>query len=439
VNRTPRKRKAPALLAALALCACHKGAAPPDALGNGAPPTDLHICPPLPSGDAGPAQGSGDGGDGGALVCPNVCGDLQVQGNWNAADAGVGNVQAVVDLSDEQVIFSDQGATVFQGGVAATVDATTTAWSGAGPLPATDGRGLWPVGIGTDGQLSRVTGSGLLERVSDRFGLLSDDVTGIASGGSSGDGGPEVAGFLVATDGGVRLAISNGTSLQRYDESPSALAGGAGKIAWLEGSAVKRLDPVSGTLEEWQLPGATALAVSAGGRLVAATAHALYAEAQTVNLNEVYRTQGTLHALTASGERFWFAADQRLGYLEATAVNRTTGAVVADGTRLFPASGGGVWGVSSGSATRYAAGGEEVVWEQLVLPTFARVCSQCHLPGGTSGIPMASLDAWKAEKDNIVKRVLVGLPDKPMPPKGTPILPTPAELDLIRCWVGTLQ
>ena len=407
-----------ALFVCGALSACGKSASlPAERTLDGRAPTTLAICP-ADAADAGSP----------AAACPSVCGDLKAQA-WNSANAAVGAVTALVELPDQTVVFGDQGATVFLGGVPASSDATNTHWQGAGALPAADGNGTWAVGVGQDGQLSRVNGSGLLERVSDRWGLLHDKVYAIAATGARG------AAFAVAG----QVAVSDGSTLQRFDVGGGQLAGGGGRLGWIEGGAVKRLDPVAGAVVKWPLSGAFAVAVSDSGRMIAATPHGLWEESATLALIQVYQTPATLHSLAASGERFWFVQDQQLGFLEGSRVERTQQAVADAATQLFTAPGGGVWTLGGGVPARYSAGGELATWQQLVLPTFARVCASCHLPGGTAGVTLSSLDDWKGRKDAIVQRVLQGVTDKPMPPKNAVLDITPAERNLIRCWVESVK
>lgn len=406
-----------ALGAALALCACANGAGPGgEALGDGRAPQTLQAC-------ASPDGGSAatDGG------CAAACTGLSPSQGWNAQGLDLGAAQAVLEEPELQVLFGAQGATVLAGGVVVSTDASITAWRGAALLPATDGRGTWAVGIDATGKLHRVTGAGALEPVSDRFGLGADAVqAAVALGG---------AWAAFALDG--VLAVSDGVQLVRHAASPLGLTGAAGRAAWIEGDKVRRYDPAADRLEGWTLPGVKRLAVTAGGRLLAATDDALYGEAQTLNLNLLYRSGGPrIVALAASGERGWFSVEGRLAAVEGTAVQRTAAAVVAPDAALAPALGGGVWALGAAGPRRFAAGGGELAaWQQSVLPVFARVCSACHLPGGSSGIPLASFEQWQEKRALIGQRVVQGLP-KPMPPEGAATTLTPAEKELVRCWVG---
>ena len=398
------------------LSACGGSAAPVSELqADGLPPAELKQC-----------QAAADAG----AACPVACPDLQPQLAWNSADAGTGKVTAVVELADEQVLFSDHGATVFLGGVPYATDPSVTAWRGAGRIPGPDGTGDWAVGISSDGALLRVNGAGLLVPASERFGLGQEKVIALAATGAG-------AGAAFALESG--LAVSNGAVVKRYDVHPLSLAGGGGKVAWTEAGAVRRLDPATGALDGWRLAGAQAVALSASGRMIAATAQGLWAESPTASLVQLYQTPINVHGLVATGERFWFAQGQQLGYLEGNEVVRTApAALLTDAAApIFAAEGSGVWTLASGTPLRWSAGGQLALWQQLVLPAFSRVCAACHLPAGTAGIPLASLGDWQVKKSQIQQRVFDAVSDKPMPPANATTTLTAAEKTALLCWLGT--
>jgi hypothetical protein len=390
---------------------------------SGQPPAELKQCQVAAA--AGGNAGATDG------TCPTSCPDLQGQAAWNSADAGTGAVTAVVELPDEQVLFGDQGATVFLGGLPFANDPTVTAWRGAGRIPGPDGTGDWAVGISGDGQLLRVGGAGLLVNVSDRFGLLQEKVVAVAATGG--------AGSAFALESG--LAVSDGATVRRYDVHALSLAGGGGKVAWSESGAVRRFDPATGTVDQWKLAGAVSVALSTSGRLIAATSGGLWGESPTANLVQIYQTNQEVHGLVATGERFWFGQGQQVGYLEGNRLVRTApGALLTDAAApLFGAEGSGVWTLTAGQPRRWSAGGQLALWQQLVLPAFSRVCSACHLPAGTAGIPLSSLGEWQALKTQIHDRVLSGTSDKPMPPVNATATLTAQEKASLQCWLGTQQ
>lgn len=412
-----RARAAAAIACAALLSACGGSAvAVAELQADGLAPAELRQC-----------QATADAG----AACPTACPDLQAQLGWNAADAGTGAVVAVVELAGEQVLFSDRGATVFLGGAPYASDPTTTAWRGAGRIPGPDGTGDWAVGISGDGALLRVDGAGLLVPIGGRFGLAQEKVVALAA-----TGGP---GAAFALESG--LAVSDGAVVRRYDVHPLSLAGGGGKVAWIEAGAVRRLDPSTGAMDGWKLAGAQAVALSASGRLIAATAHGLWAESPTASLVQLYQTPSNVHGLVATGERFWFAQGQQVGYLEGNQVVRSApGPLLTDGAApLFVAEGSGVWTLTAGSPRRWSAGGQLALWQQLVLPAFSRVCAACHLPAGTAGIPLASLGDWQAKKAQIQQRVFDVAADKPMPPANSATALAAADKASLLCWLGTQQ
>jgi len=76
---------------------------------------------------------------------------------------------------------------------------------------------------------------------------------------------------------------------------------------------------------------------------------------------------------------------------------------------LFASATGDVWVVSQGALSRYGVpvSGDEANWRKSVLPVYARVCSQCHGPGGSSGIDLSMYASWAARRQDIYSRVFV--------------------------------
>src|SRR5262249_41908170 len=157
-----------------------------------------------------------------------------------------------------------------------------------------------PVGIDAQGKLWRVRSTGVLEPISQRYGLAGDSVVALASLGSG----------YTAFALGTQLAISDGTKVTRYDANAGTLGGGQGRVAWIDGDLAKRFDPAHGTVESWRVPGARLLAMNEDGRIAAATSRQLYYESGTLNLNLVYTAApgATITSLTAAASRFWFVA-----------------------------------------------------------------------------------------------------------------------------------
>lgn len=80
-------------------------------------------------------------------------------------------------------------------------------------------------------------------------------------------------------------------------------------------------------------------------------------------------------------------------------------------------------------------GADQLLWQKTVLPIFTRLCSLCHLPGGTSGIDLSTYPHWVSRRALINQRVIVGKPS-PMPPAGAGQL-TADELAALMAWVAS--
>jgi mono/diheme cytochrome c family protein len=52
------------------------------------------------------------------------------------------------------------------------------------------------------------------------------------------------------------------------------------------------------------------------------------------------------------------------------------------------------------------------------LPIFERVCAKCHRPGGAARVDLSTVAAWRAERAELVHRVVE---THTMPPAGTPL------------------
>ena len=348
---------------------------------------------------------------------------------WDSSDGGVGNVEAVTELQENVYVFSDQGAQIFAGGTQLSVDSTVGAWTGAATIPAADGNGSWAVGLDQGGKLWQVRASGSLESISDRYGLSAEAVQGLAALGGS---------FTAFTLAGG-FAVSDGTTVTRYEGIGVAIAGAQGRAAWAQDGSVRRFDPAKGVLEQWSLPGVKLVTMNQEGRIAAATNTQLYYEFGTLDLNLAYSAAPgmAIDAVVGAGSRFWFATGGRLGVLEHGTVQRSKDAPAAAGFRLFGSPSGDAWLSSGGSLTRYSggAGGDFAKWQQTVLPIFSRVCSSCHLPTGTAGVDLASYERWKAKRALIYQRVVDHNPS-PMPPAGAGVTLSPEDLAAIKAWAG---
>jgi len=347
---------------------------------------------------------------------------------WNPSQAQIGRVSAVADTGSIVAVFGDSGATVLGSGAVVAVDRSVTDWASASTIAGADGSQRWIVGIDRRGHLHYLRGSSAFEDVSARYGL-----DGRAFHGASMLDASRVA-FLV--DGG--LAIADGRSVARYDALPPLLdiAGGGGRGAAIGAGLLVAFDPTFSTTRSYAMPGIAAVAVGGDGRIYAATRRALYAAKPDGELALVYDADGdTLHGLTASGAHVWFADGSELGVVEDDHVAETNGAHVPLDARLSSSSTGDVWVLSDGKLDRYARAEAEpalaTTWTTTLAPIFARVCSACHQPNGTSGTDLSTAEAWESERATIRDRVVL---TRTMPPQGHAL--SDADREAIGAWAG---
>ncbi len=348
---------------------------------------------------------------------------------WNATDGGVGKVQAVTENLDNVYVFSDQGVQTFAAGTPLTSDATVTAWAGAATIPAADGNGSWAVGLDSHGALWHVRATGEVEAISARYGLAGTALTDVE----------DLGGGLTAFGLASGVAVSDGQTVQRFDTGASRVAGGQGRAAWQQGDTVRRLDPVKGTVEQWHVPGAQLLAMNSDGRLAIATPTQIFRESGTLDLDTVYIAAPgtTISTLVAAGERFWFVVSGKLGVIDRNNVLRASAAGVPAGAKLVGSPSGDVWMLQNGQLTRLASAGsgDFAQWQQTVLPVFSRVCASCHLPAGTAGIDLSSYEKWTEKRKLIYQRVVDQQPS-PMPPSGSGVTLSDADLAAIKAWAS---
>lgn len=327
---------------------------------------------------------------------------------WNVSNTDTGHVSSVAEIADDVVVFGDKGALVFAGGALAMADMTVTAWQPvATSIPAADGTGTWLVAVSAAGRVLRLRGRTAMEDVSDRYGLLQSNVTGVASGGGQ---------FAVfSSDAGI--AISDGVTVHMLDGALSGLAASQHRAAGITPDGrVRVIDLQTRTATEYDANHPIAVAFDAAGMLWVETAHELYSELKGA-LEPVYQDHNVLHGLAFGGGRLWFASGTDLGFATKDAVMRGPANVPADAT-LFASATGDVWVVSQGALSRYGVpvSGDEASWRKSVLPVYARVCSQCHGPGGSSGIDLSTYTSWAARRQDIYSRVFVA---KTMPQNQT--------------------
>lgn len=319
---------------------------------------------------------------------------------WNLAGASVGKVAAATELADELLVLSDTGAWLVAGGAVLAQDPTVVSWRGAATIPAADGSGDWAVAIDGGGQLYRLRQRMVMEGASDRYGLARDAVLAAT----------RLGGTAVAFGLATQLVVSDGATVTRFDEALTAIAGGGGRVAGVAADgSVHLLDPRAMTRAIYPLTDAVGVAFGLDGKLVVASRHALYREGEQ-GLVLLYADPGASYrAPVASAGWIWIADGGELVGLDGSGVHRTQGLGLVGGAQLVGSSSGDAWAVAGGALSRYAVpvSGDEATWRSSVLPVYARVCSSCHDPGGTSGFPLATYAQWVALKAAVYDRVVV--------------------------------
>ena len=359
--------------------------------------------------------------------------------DWNSAGLALGHIQAVTEatvpnMGSFVIVFGDQGAQVIRGGSVFNGDSSVTAWTSAAVITAADATGSWPVGVDQMGRVMRLRALATLEDISARYGLTGVHVR-MASQVT-----PTVTAF--AFDGGIALA--DGMTVTRFDDPAFAdgFAAGSGRVAGIANGMARVYNAAMPSMPQivaYAVPGAAFITSDSSGHIVVATEHALFVEDEMLHLRPTYTTSASIHGLTTSASRVWFAVGTELGTIEGGVVSVSTGmSLPADGTLVGSVS-GDVWLLQRGTLSRYGIPGDpdETYWQTNVLPIYSRVCRDCHAPNNqVSHVDLSAYDQWRIRRVDIHRRVieLAGTADAArMPPmNGTPL--TAAEMATIGAW-----
>jgi mono/diheme cytochrome c family protein len=353
-------------------------------------------------------------GDGGATPeVPSRAEPLFVRAvAYNTTSVMLGVVPAVTESGTTAAFFGSLGMKLLRAGALLASDAEITQWRAAATVPAGIGTGQWIVAADAMGRVHRVRPDNALEMVSDRYGLSGQSVRWIAHGGGA------YVGF--ATEAG--LAVANGMTVQRFMDGPfTDFAAGSNRFAGAGTDRVKALDAMTGRLRTWNIPGVTAVAIDANGRVLAAAGAILWAESSDGTLAAFYRAPAPVRSLARSGARVWFNAGRELGTVAMGQVSLTVGAMAPADGRLVAASSDEVWVRTNGAPLRYAVDTgtqtPEVIWRATMQPIYAMSCARCHGPGQQSP-DLSTFAGWNASRAAIDARVVQQL-GAPMPPDGT--------------------
>jgi hypothetical protein len=336
-----------------------------------------------------------------------------------AQDAAAAGVVAVVERDDALYVFAPDRVAIDRGGaVAVTVPAPTGGWAEAVAIPALDDAGTWVVARTTAGELWRVTASGELEPIDDRLGL-PPGIRAIAATVPA-----EVAAAPPAT---VALALDDGVAILRDRRhlarfglgAPGAVTAGRDRIALRRGADIEVWRLPDQRRVDYRVPGALSAVFVDGapaGRdaLMVATPRALYVEAGD-GLRRV-AAPAEIRSVAPAGSRLWIATASGVYLFERGAFLPTALTAAAD--HLFGLAGGDAVLAAQGRLVRLSQVRQDVDprWLTAVQPVVQRVCARCHRPGGSARVDLSTLAAWRAERAELIRRVVE---TRTMPPAGT--------------------
>lgn len=347
--------------------------------------------------------------------------------DWNANQADLGKIAAVTDLADTAAVFSDKGLTELVAGAVSATDLSVVAWESAGVIPAADGEGQWIVGVDATGAVYTIDAETQLQNVSDRWGLIGQHVHGVASLGGSG--------VAFQLDGG--LAVADGATVTSYAVSMAGMTGAKGRVAGVSDGKFHVFDLGTGKDSAFSVPDASFVTFDDSGKLVGATHHALYMEDDKGGMARLIDLGTTnVHGLAGAPSGVWVAMDGEVGLLSGSTLGESSGAGLPADAELIASSSGDVWALSQGKLLRYSAAspGDQSLWQSTVQPVFDRVCSQCHLPGGSANIDLSYYGAWVARRQLIDQRVFDKMPTQ-MPPTSASVQLTTDDLAAIKAWI----
>ena len=333
----------------------------------------------------------------------------------------------VEEVADATYVLDDSGVTVVRAGTIAATATVAGGFVGGATITALDGDGQWVVGVDTHGSIWRITSTAELRDIDAQLGVHG--VHAIASSNHDGTLGLQLADGVAASLGGVDLQSARLPAL--------AIAAAHGRVALLTADTVTVWQLASSQASTYAVGGARFIAFR-GADLMVATNHELYVE-HASSLHRVV-TNGSIDALVVSAARPWLLVGQELVTLgDDDRLHRANSSRKVDATKLFAAPNGDVWLATSHSPSDdlrrvgviVASNLDSSTWRASVAPIFARVCAHCHLPGGSAGVDLSTVDSWSAERDELRDRVVV---NRSMPPAGTVL--SDSDRAALASWLG---
>jgi cytochrome c5 len=319
-------------------------------------------------------------------------------------------VIAVAEQGDALYLFARDRLTVERAGTAmTTVLPPKGQWAAAATIPALDGEGTWVVARSTAGGLWRITATGDIEPIHDRLGLPSD-LHSISAAATT---------FGVTLDTGIAIMQDRKHVLRFSTSTPGNLVAGRDRMALLHDfGRFDVWDLAHDTHVEYRVPDAihgAFLDAAHSPRLVVASETTLFVEG-TDGLHPI-AAPGRIRELAVAGSRLWVATMTGLYFVEAGRFVRTDADPAR--ARLFGLANGDVLLVTPHAPiTRLGVDhqSDDPTWDASIKPVFQRVCSKCHLPGGTAQVDLSTPAAWHTEHDELVRRIVE---TRTMPPAGT--------------------
>lgn len=335
-----------------------------------------------------------------------------------------GRVQAVADLGERVVLFGDRGAVAIAGGNVTASASDVVAWRSAAVVPAADGTGRWAVAASEDGRLLRLHDQSRVEDVRSRYGVESTEhVKAVVSMTAT-----TFAVVLERSSVVVDIATKKTT---RFDVAWDSAAASTTRIAGVGPDTVSVFDITTKTLTASTVRGAKSVAFDDRGRMLVLAEHTIVRESGASFETVVVRDDVALDGLTSAGARVWFAAGAEIWALEHDTARRAPTVVASPGHRIAAGADGDVWLVGEQPVRfRIEASPEEAAWLATIGPIQDRVCKECHAPGASASLDLATFAAWAARRDLIRDRVVVA---RTMPPPPRSL--SAAELETIRGFV----
>jgi Cytochrome C oxidase, cbb3-type, subunit III len=337
--------------------------------------------------------------------------------------------EQIVEQGDLAYVFGHDRITIARGGLATNVVSITCGnacpdrvWTSAASIPALDGDGRWIVATRYDGTLWRVTMSGELESIGDRF-RAGDKVMQVDSAG------PTIALALAGATG----ITTDGVHVARYPIT-GELAVARDRLAVATEHATELWDLAKNTRLTFPVTGHPAFldGTSPEPRLVVMQPDALW-----------YARGGVLHrvsvpahyAAVVAGAQLWLRDGNALYVMLDDVLRKTDAQLTATDAvdTLLGSPSGDVWLGAKSGVRRFSLARtiDDSKWTAQVQPVFAHVCAHCHLPGGSADVDLSSAATWTSEHDELVRRVIV---TRTMPPAGTSL--SDSDRAALAAWLG---